>query len=307
MALLLDGHVELPVHRGEGGFDHAAIHQDLRRLFVAHPANDALDVIDLDGMRYIDSVDGLTGVAGALVAQDLELVFTSNRGEDSVGIHDARGLRPPVRIPVGRRPNGLAVDPIRRTLLVANVGDPVGPASRTLSIVDIDRAVMTGSIPVAGRTRWAVYDPGTDRFFVNIADPPSIVVVEGADPTRVATAIPIPAAGPHGLEVDEAGRLYCACDAGRLFVLAPPTYRVVADVPIAGSPDVVFLDRVLRHLYVAIGDPGLVEVFHIDRLQKVQAVKTELGAHTIGLDPNRHRVYAFLPSTHRAAVFVDDG
>ena len=307
MVLRLEGYVELPEHRGEGGFDHAAVHRELRRLYVAHTANDAVDVIDLDAMRYVDSIDGLTGVAGALVAENWDLVFTSNRGEDTVGIFDVRNARTPIKVPVGRRPNGLAFDPVRRTLLVANVGDPADPTSHTLSIVDTDRAVMSGSIPVAGRTRWAVYDPAADQFFVNIADPPSIVVVDGADPTSVSRTIEIPAAGPHGLEVDDASRLYCACDAGRLLVLAPPAYGVVADLPLAGSPDVIFLDPILRHLYAAIGDPGLVEVFDVDRLERVDQVLTEPGAHTIGLDSDRHRLYAFLPASHRAAVFADDG
>jgi DNA-binding beta-propeller fold protein YncE len=303
--LRLEGHVDLPEHRGEGGFDHAAVHRGLQRLYVAHTANDAIDVIDLDEIRYINSIDGLTGVAGALVAESRDLIFTSNRGDDTVGIFNARNPAAPVRVPVGRGPNGLALDPVRRTLLVANVGDAADPASHTLSIVDTDRALMSGSITVAGRTRWAVYDPAADRFFVNIADPPSIVVVEGADPTRVSLTMEIPAAGPHGLEVDVAGRLYCACDAARLLVLAPPSYEVVADLPIAGSPDVIFLDPILRHLYVAIGHPGHIEVFDIDRFERVDVVPTEPGAHTIALDLDRHRVVAFLPASHRAAVFID--
>jgi hypothetical protein len=138
-----------------------------------------------------------------------------------------------------------------------------------------------------------------------IADPPSIVMVDGADPTRTIATIPIPAAGPHGLEVDEAGRLYCACDAGRLLVLAPPAYEVAADLPLSGSPDVIFLDLVLRYLYVAIGDPGLIEVFDVRRNRRVDAVTTELGAHTFALDPDRRRVYVFLPATHRAVVFAE--
>jgi hypothetical protein len=44
----------------------------------------------------------------------------------------------------------------------------------------------------------------------------------------------------------------------------------------------------------------------MDRLAKVDAIATECGAHTIGLDPDRHRVYAFLPASHRAAVLRDE-
>jgi len=88
-------------------------------------------------------------------------------------------------------------------------------------------------------------------------------------------------------------------------VLTPPSYEVVANLPLAGAPDVILLDRALRRLYVTIGDPGLIGVFDVGRLARLEAVSTERGAHTIGLDPDRHRVYAFLPASHRAAVFRD--
>ena len=73
--------IPLPAHVRAGGFDHAAVHRAGARLYVAHTANDALDVIDCAGDRYLHSVAGLTGVAGALVSDELNLVFTSNRGE----------------------------------------------------------------------------------------------------------------------------------------------------------------------------------------------------------------------------------
>ena len=39
------------------GFDHAAFHRETRRLYVAHTANDALDIIDLDTGRYVRSFE----------------------------------------------------------------------------------------------------------------------------------------------------------------------------------------------------------------------------------------------------------
>ncbi len=303
MTLRLEGYIELPPHTGAGGFDHAAVHRGMRRLYVAHTANDAIDVIDLVALRLIESIGVLTGVAGALVAETAGRVFTSNRGEDTIGILDPADPGSVVKVPVGRRPNGLSFDPARLTLLAANVGDPDAPASHTLSIVDVNRASMIASIPVAGRTRWTVYDPSSDRFFVNIADPPSIVVVRGSDPTCVSRSIDVPAAGPHGLDIDRTGRVFCACDAGRLLVLAPQSFALLADLPLAGVPDVIFLDESLGRLYVAIGSPGVLEIFDIERLESIGEVATEEGAHTFAVDPDTHRVIAFLPGSQRAAVF----
>src|SRR5439155_19080024 len=82
MALRLLGHIELPAHRSNGGFDHADIHPPTDRIYVAHTSNDSIDVINCARDRYIESIPGLIGVAGALVSDTRGLVFTSNRGEN---------------------------------------------------------------------------------------------------------------------------------------------------------------------------------------------------------------------------------
>src|SRR5262249_16683095 len=79
MALSLVNHIELPAHKASGGFDHADFHPPTDRLYVAHTSNDSIDVIDCWRDRYIDSMHGLTTVAGALVSEACNLVFTSNR------------------------------------------------------------------------------------------------------------------------------------------------------------------------------------------------------------------------------------
>src|SRR5881628_1203284 len=82
MVLEQIGEVPLPAHEKPGGFDHAAVHGPRGRLYVAHTANDALDVIDCATNTYLRSIPRLTGVAGVLVSEADDLVFTSNRGED---------------------------------------------------------------------------------------------------------------------------------------------------------------------------------------------------------------------------------
>src|SRR4051794_14359183 len=123
------GDVALPPHAGSGGFDHAAVHRRTGLVYVAHTANDALDVIDGATGTFVESIGGLPAVAGALVSDEHELVFTSNRGENTVGLFAAAAPAKVAKIGVGVRPNGLAYDPARRRLLAANVGDPAVPGS----------------------------------------------------------------------------------------------------------------------------------------------------------------------------------
>ena len=307
MSLELLGHIELPGNlKPGGGFDHAALHCTSARLYVAHTANDALDVIDCVQDCYLHSIPNLTGVAGALVSDEQNLVFTSNRGEDTVGIFAPDDEAALAKVGVGIRPNGLAYDPGKDLLLAANVGNPEISDSFTLSIVKVKERRMTASVRVPGRTRWTVFDGQADCFYVNIAAPAQILVLTSDAPDRIARTLTIPALGPHGLDFDpEHRRLFCACDARQLVILRPDSGEVLKQLELSGSPDVIFFNRVLRHLYVAIADPGMVEVFDTDLMERIEAVQTERGAHTLGFDPERNKVYAFLPETHRAAVYSD--
>lgn len=304
MPLRLLRYVDLPAHRAAGGFDHADVHATTGRLYVAHTANDTLDIIDCATDRYVDSVPGLTAVAGALTSDVHNLVFTSNRGENTVSMFAPGAEQEAIKFAVGVRPNGLAFDPSRGILIAANVGDPRIADSYTVSVIDIARRERIAEIPVPGRTRWSVYDAKQAKFFVNIASPALIATIDACAPHAIAGQFEVPAAGPHGLDLDaRTGRLYCACDAGRLLAIDAATGRLLGDVPLSGAPDVIFLSADAARLYVAIGDPGVIDVIDTTAMQRTEVVPTEFGAHTLALDRGRGKLYAFFPRTHRAAVF----
>ena len=306
MALEQVSEIELPPHGKAGGFDHAAVHAGRSRLYVAHTANDAVDVVDCATDRYLGSIPALREVAGVVVSEARDLVFTSNRGEDTVAWFPPAREDRLVRLAVGVRPNGLAYDPGRNRLLVANVGDPARPGSWSVSRVDVAARAVIAEVPAPGRTRWAVFDAEAEAFYVNIVEPPQIVVLEACAPQRIARTVPIPAVGPHGLDLDpETRRLYCACDGQALVSLDARSGRLLERAELGGVPDVVFVNPTLGHVYVAIGEPGVIEVFETDPLRRVQTVPTGRGAHTLTFDPSRHRLYALLPGRHAATVYVD--
>jgi DNA-binding beta-propeller fold protein YncE len=304
MPLKLTGHIELPANRGSGGFDHAAPHAASGHVYVAHTANDSVDVFDPASRKHVASIEGLTAVAGVLVSDQANMIITSNRGENTIGVFTP-GTEPTVlKIPVGVRPNGLAYDPVRRLILAANVGDPAIPGSHTLSMVALDDRAVVNEIAVPGRTRWALFDPDAERFYVNIVDPAVIVVIDARKPDAVAGTFAIPAAGPHGLDFDLATRrLFCACDEGTLVTLDAHGGKVLAKHPLSGTPDVVFFNAARQQLYVAVGDPGVIDVFDTRAMQSLGRIETEKGAHTTALAPAGDQVFAFLPHTHRAAIY----
>lgn len=311
MTLREIGRIPLPEHPHDGGFDHAAVDPVSDRLYVAHTTNDAVDVIDLKERRYARSLSGLKGVAGVWVDAERRLLFTSNRGEDTVSAFQIRPTeeRERFRTATGARPNGMAFDPRRQMLLVAGVGNAQRPnASPTLTFVDVERGVVRGTLVAPGRTRWATYHPPTDTFYVNIADPATILAVRANDVTRADRSFPIPAQGPHGMEQDPGGEiLYCACDEGVLMTLNVRSGETARAGPLAGSPDVLWLDPELGHLYAATDELAAVDVFATRPIRHLETVPTASGAHTLTVDPHRHQVHVFLPETHEDLILEDDG
>jgi len=304
MPLQFVDHVPLPANNGAGGFDHAAVHAASGHVYVAHTANSAVDVFDPAARKHLYSIPGLAAVAGALVSDESQLVFTSNRGENTIGVF-APGPDPEVtKIAVGVRPNGLAWDAKRRLVLAANVGDPAVPHSCTLSIVDLDARALRASIEVPGRTRWTVFDAEAEVFYVNIMQPSQIVVVDARHPDRVARTMTIAADGAHGLDFDPATRrLFCACDSGVLVTLDAGTGKVLDQGKLSGVPDVVWFNPARQQLYVAVGDPGVVDVFDTRTMKSLGTAATEKGAHTTAFPPAGDCLIAFLPQTHRAAIY----
>jgi hypothetical protein len=174
-------------------------------------------------------------------------------------------------------------------------------------MVDLDARTMRSSIEVPGRTRWAVFDPEAEFFYVNIMEPSQIVVVDARSPDRIARTMPVPAEGAHGLDFDPATRrLFCACDAGVLVTLDAGTGKVLNQTALSGMPDVVWFNPLRRQLYVAVGDPGVIDVFDTVSMHTLGRVVTEPGAHTTAFPPSGNSLCAFLPATHRAALFKVD-
>ena len=85
--------------------------------------------------------------------------------------------------------------------------------------------------------------------------------------------------------------------------LEPNSGRTIDSLELSGVLDVIFLDAGRSHLYVAIGEPGVIDVVDASAWKRLEVVPTEPGAHTIAVDAPAQRAYAFLPESHRAMVF----
>lgn len=98
---------------------------------------------------------------------------------------------------------------------------------------------------------------------------------------------------------------WCVYDEPRSRFLDLSTDQEIARVRIAGEPDATWFSPAADRLYVATGDPGVIDVLDGETLSVVDEVATEQGAHTTALDNQRHRMCVFLPRSCQAAVYQE--
>src|SRR6266542_3208755 len=284
---------------------------DHRQLELSLPVYDALyawckqEVASSSGeaCTYLYALPAeLPGVAGVLIDEEHDLLFSSDRDAARVSVFRCSDEQLLGQVEVGPHPNGLAYDRRRRRLYSFNLGEPLGE-NCTSSLVDLDSMRVIGELPLPGRPRWAVYDEERDVVYANIREPAEIVVID-CEQALIVRALPVPSAGPHGLWLDS-GRLFCAADGGALVVLGRDGREVIASLPLPGVPDVVMHDPDSRRLYVAIGEPGLVCSFDSERLEQLETVETEPGAHTTCWDRTDRCLYVFCPASGGAAVYEE--
>lgn len=296
MTLVLKRTIDLPSHPS-GGFDHGDVHLRTGRVFVAHTAMGTVEVID--GVRGVHqaTIGGCAEASGMLCAQEHDLVFAAARGAGKVLVLEAESGDMAGEVAVGPKPNGLAWDPLRTRLLVAGVDD------FRARLVDPHARRVVAETELPGRPRWCVYDASADRFLVNVREPACVAVLS-AETAALQARWPVSSTGPHGLDLDAAqGRAFVACDGGKVVALALDTGREVASVAIGGGPDAIWYNPDRSRLYVAIGQPGVVDVIDTREMTLVQELPTEAGAHTSAFDRTRQRFYVFLPMSCRAAVY----
>jgi DNA-binding beta-propeller fold protein YncE len=301
VSLVRVGFVPIPPG-AKPGFDHADTYRGGRRMYVAHTGADRVDVLDCMNRTFLRSLPDLPGVAGVLINEEDDLLFTSDREAARVSVFRCSDERLLGQVAVWSHPNALAYDRRRRRLYAFNLGEPLGEHC-SASVVDLGSMRVIAELSLLGRPRWALYDEERDRVYANIREPAQITVID-AERSTIESAFSVPSEGPHGLWLD-AGRLFCAADGGALVVLDRDGGEVLASLPLPGVPDVVMHDPDLCRLYVAVGEPGLVCSFDSDRLEQLETIETEAGAHTIGWDRDGRCLYVFCPESGGAQVFED--
>jgi DNA-binding beta-propeller fold protein YncE len=302
MMLELLTYIQLSSKVDSDNFDHATVDEKAHRLYVAHPRTNQIDVIDTKEDKPLRSLSGFPGAAGVVFLREKNLILVTNENEDALATFSTSTPDKIAKFKTGGGPDGVAYEATESVALVGNKKDS------SLSVVDLKNKKRTYEISLPGKPRWMVYDSVHAKFFVNVIDPPQIAVVKVGATYKLEKPTVIPSVGPHGLDVDEnSGTLFCATDGKILFFIDTESGLIKNKIEISGSPDVIFYNEKLHHLYIAIKDPGVIDVIDTQKAKRAAVIPTEKGAHTLVFDGPLNKVYSFLPESHRIMVFKDTG
>src|SRR5262245_65000838 len=297
MALKTIGTIEIPNSSGSS-FDHGAFEPKSRRVFVAHTGRDSVEVLDHDTRRHVGTLPGFKEAAG--VVADDGIVLVTNRGAASLAWVDAASLETGAVFKTVPKPNGVAIAAPQGLAIAASIGDTTqGPRLHVLALDGRQQF----SIDLPGAPRWCVTDAAFTRVFLAIREP-SMVLVARLPELKEVEHWKLSAGGAHGLDIDhKRNRLYVACDDAALVEVNTESGETSNAWPLAGAPDVTFVNPTTGVVHVAIGKPGLVQSIDPRTGTSVQTM-TGAGAHTTALvAPDR--LYVFSPTHGGALTLVE--
>ena len=298
MVLRLDRYIPLPQHQS-GGFDHGDVYEANGYVYVAHPANGTLELIDGVRGTHMKTITGCPEASGVVCSQADGLTFAASRGTGKILVINAGKGTLNRMIQAGSKPNGTAWDDDHDVLLVVDVSD------LHARFVDPFKGEVLKSIKLPGRPRWCRYSHHLDKFIINIREPASYITLSPRT-GELGLLVPVPVLGPHGIDLNADGReAYIACDGGAVIAMDLEKGTEICRAKIPGEPDVIWFNGTRKILYCALPKPGLLVSIDLVEMKIVQQIKTEEGAGTFSFDHSRQRLYFFLPKSCRAATYIE--
>jgi DNA-binding beta-propeller fold protein YncE len=271
-------------------FDYLTIDTDDRYLISAHLAAGQTYVIDLRTNKVVATVTDTPGAEGVEYVPELKKFYTSNAGDNTIGVVDLKQMKVIKKLKTEAKPDGSAYAAPFHKLYVS---DERGKAE---AIVDVRTDTIVKTLRFDSETGMPQYDPMAKKVYVNLQDTNIFAVIDpSAD--EVVGRYPVgKCKGNHGMTLDaEHHRAFLACEGNELMtVFNLDTNQPIAFLPMAAGPDVIKFDAGLKRIYVACHS-GAISVFQMDdpdHYRKLEDFPVQKKVHSLAVAPETHKVYA---------------
>ena len=257
-------------------------------LYVAFASHDLVGLIDTRAARGMGVVSGLPRVHGVTLVPKLDLAFTSNGGDNTVGILDLARRQLLRKTPAGEDPDAILYDAKPQLVYVADHD------GKTATLLDPVSGAVVSRIALGGEPEYCQADPESGLVYQNLQDTSEVVVVDPAKRAVVRRYKLDPGKGPTGLALDAGHhRLFSATANRKLVVLNSDTGEILAVLPIGWGVDGAAYDPELRRVYTAngLGSMTVIRQDSPDLYRVLENAPTRFGGHSLVVDPVTHRIY----------------
>jgi DNA-binding beta-propeller fold protein YncE len=281
--------LDLPGPKGQR-FDYLTMDDEDGYLLSAHLGPGILYVIDVRTNNLVKAIPGVPGITGLEYVPGLRKVYTSDWGEEKIGIVDLNKMSVIKRLPTAAKPNGSTYAAPYRIIYVA---DTLGKA---VAVVDVDKDEIVKTLKFDSETGMPQYDSAARKVYVNLRSTNQVAAI---DPATDSILAQYPVEGcqfNHGMAVDsERHRAFLLCGKSRnMTVFALDTHRAIVHLALPPGADVVKFDPVLRRIYAACSS-GAIAVYQEDdaeHFRKLEDFPVQKMIHSLAVDVSSHRVYA---------------
>jgi len=270
-------------------FDYLTIDPEDHYLISAHLAAGQTYVIELRSNKVVATVTDTPGAEGVEYVAQLKKFYTSNAGDNTIGVVDLRQMKVIKKIHTEKKPDGSAYAAPFHKLYVS---DERGKAE---AIVDVTRDEIIKTLHFESETGMPQYDPVARKVYVNLQDQNTFAIIDPATDEVVGRYPLGRCKGNHGMALDpERHRAFLSCEENNtMTVFDLDKHEPIAFLPLADGPDVIKFDPGLQRIYVACYS-GAISVFHqddADHYRKVEDFPVQHAVHSLAIDPSTHRVY----------------
>jgi hypothetical protein len=272
---------------GEGGWDYVTLDAKAHRLYV--PRSTHTMVIDAESGETIADIPGQKHNHGVALVPDAGRGFISD-GVGSVVVFDLKTNAVLGTIAAQPDADGIIFDKASGLVLVVS-GDN-GVLMSLKPDADPKTGIIDPPIDLGGKPEFLVSD-GAGKVYVNLVDKNEVAVVDIKARKVLAHWPTAPGGAPVGLAIDtEKRRLFVGCrNPQKLIVMSADDGKVLADLPIGAGVDATRFDG---HQAFASCRDGKLEVAGESapgKFEILQTVTTPVGARTMDVDPEIHKVY----------------
>jgi YVTN family beta-propeller protein len=278
---------KIPLGDVRGRIDHMAIDIARQRLFVAELGNDTVAVVDLASRKVVRTIDGLKEPQGVGYVPSTDALFVANAGDGSLRVFRGEGYTAAGQIALGEDADNIRIEPTTDHVLV-------GYGNGGLAVIDPKSLQKTADIPLPAHPESFQLDPGSTRVFVNLPGARAIAVVDRQAGKQTASWPTTIAEGnfPMALHPAAGHILSIFRSPATLGVFSMKDGSLVANPPICGDADDLFVDAKRNRVYASCGD-GVLDVLGADgaAYQRIARIPTASGARTSLFVPELDRLF----------------